>query len=518
MTSARRDFRGEGGGERPGGCHALAWLNVTPRLGPSTLVGALLFGSPLACGLVDQSGADGAITIGTRWLFLQDEDALTLVEFDDPRAPHVDARAPLPGSFRWSAGAERSLVLGETAEATWLVQAPAWEPSALPEPEFFNWAYFLTPDHFLAGRGVGIDGEEWVFRDLAGNALGRWGFVDAVHSVSASGAFVAIHGEDLTLVRRDLTTVVLRGPGLNWDGLQAYFDDAGEHALIATWAEDAVDFGPLPDFVAHVEMEASPSCLDEWDCDRSIEPYPKRLARSGMMAAEGVWMTSTAYAARLLSVPLGEKTTLPAPELTDPHFLASWDQGAGVVRIDGPSGRVRFVQTDHDKQTWSVDERDALDKSSDWHRIAEGSGRSIIYFHADFDLLWLSDESGYSALDLATDRPPHAVGPSGPYSQSWERRTLFLDDASTPCQRACKYVAYADPSDPEAPALRGTFDALHRDDYLLRDADSQWAPDQSGLLLRSDGWLYYHAFAEPDVRFRLAPLADDTRIEVPPVW
>jgi hypothetical protein len=476
----------------------------------ATACGLLLCGAT-ACGLVEDSSEEEAIPLRPRWLFLDSEEALTLLEFDDPRRPRLETRPPVDGCCRFTPDGTRMLLLGGTPETTLFGDAPEWEPSPLPLAEDYDLAYFLNATHFVARRLLGPQGNEvqWVFRDFDGTSFVRFG---SSEELAIHGGVAVLRDEGVLLVRKDLVTVILPAPGLLSDQLQVWFDGTGQYVLLATRLEDAIDFGPLPDFVAHVEEEASPSCSDSPGACRPAFESPTWVVDSDLLLVRGTWPTSAGDAELLISASLGDRTALAPPETPSDSTIVQWIAGDGDAWVDAPSGRVRWATEDASTGWWTVQERRALDETGGWVTIADGPGLWVVAEHADFDLVWVAVDGIFHALDLASGREPSPVGPVFPYYRGWERGALvFAADYPVPCDEPCPYVAYADPSDPDAPVIRGTLDAFSERDY-------QWAPDQSGLLLRSNGWLYYHAFAAPNEPFRLARVAEGTLVRSPSEW
>lgn len=469
-----------------------------------TLCGLLVCGTT-ACGIVDDSSEPGVVSPRPRWLFLDSEEALTLVEFDDPRKPRLERHLPVEGCCRWTSDGKRMLLLGGTPETAFVADAPDWELSPLPVAEDYDIAYFLNSTHFVARR---LDnGEKWVFRNFAGTSFMRFGSEEAK---AIHGGVAVLQDEQLVLVRRDMVSVTLPAPGLAFDHLQVRFDADGQHVLLMTWLEDAADFGPLPDFISHIESEASPSCLDS-----AISCHPAFLSSTSISEADLLivgyaWPKSDGEDRLLVAISPGEKAKVGPPESTNESVVADWVMGEGAAWVDAPSGRVRWATSDPKAERWTVKERSVLEPDSAWVVIAEGAGSWVDNIYIDFDFGWIELDGIFSALDLASGREPVPVGPVFPRSFGWRRRSLvFEEESPIPCYGPCSYAAYADPSDPDAPVIHGALEAIG-------DGDYSWAPDESGLLLRSEGWLVYHAFAAPDEPFRLAPISDETRVEIAP--
>jgi hypothetical protein len=193
--------------------------------------------------------------------------------------------------------------------------------------------------------------------------------------------------------------------------------------------------------------------------------------------------------------------------------LAAWLVGNGDGWVDGPTGRVRRVIAGPTEGAWAVEERNAHQVGSGWGRIAAGEDATVETVHVDFDLLWLRSGDDMGALDLSRGGEPNWLGPSAERLLGPRRLSLFFDDGFPvlPCMEPCRYTAYLDPSDADTPVLRGHLDALALSGF-------GWAPDDSGLLLLSGGWLFYHAFAAADERVPLARVQRDAILRLPPVW
>jgi len=459
-----------------------------------------------ACGLLD-AGED-ALPTRLRWVLVDTLDDFILVRFDDPRRPEAQVYPALQRCCSWTPDGKTFLARAESPDVPLLGTTPEWSLSPLPAPEAYDRTYFIDATRFLAHVSPAPGTSEWLVRDIDGNSVARFGQDATLLTQSGSGAIAFLENEVLTLVRPGFATTTLATPALAPERIQLRYDDTGTSVLIATWAEDTINLSPLPDFVAHVETSVAGGCqAGEAACHPMVMDAAP-LAGTDFLVARA----DTATEGVLFIAPLQRTVTL-VPETHSEGVIAAWQLENGDGWFDGPTGRARRVVGGPGEGVWAVEERNVRDAASDWRRIAEGEAATVEPLHVDFDLLWLRSGDDLGALDLSRGGEPNWLGPTADWIPGPRRLSLLFeaDSPVLPCGEPCRYVAYLDPSDAAAPVLRGNMDALGLSGFA-------WTPDESGLLLLSEGSLFYHAFAARDERLPLARVSREAIIRVPPAW
>ncbi len=463
-----------------------------------------------------------------------DAKGTRIVTFSDPSRPKTFPLAPSDGtevpSPRWSPDGRRlayGVGIGEGRFAWYIAKAPGWVGEGAPLVESTG-----TVVWWIGMRLVVVDADGWSLFSEDGQLLGSGPVASTYErAITAHGALIVPVPTGYVWLHhsREPRWIDLEGPA---DFIPV---DDGNRLLVGVALPDRAAQISTEDIWA-VDETYAPDCIPSVQHDCLLRPYePKFVPDTNWVVLDVGTRGAGMLWSSLVAVPWGTPLTLSlaanAPGVLKTYGSAGWPTadifvGQTMWRVpiereerELPLERIDFAQGVEDAEIETLAVLDA--GSAYWSTTVQDTVFLAQRVENNNPITGIWDKLDLDALVPRWEE----TSIRGEYGSLWGSTGFLTVQATsaTPLNltlkcNPCIYTVLRELFKPGGASVTGEVASDEPLSLFKIGGVVVPAPDESGVLVRHNGMLYYHVFAAPSVRFPLVEVTEDAVFTPARTW